>query len=168
MIGRILDVWGAGWVRRWHMSTVPALARSDDFNAGHQGRVARLVLALHPDPSRDLLAAALTHDDGEKRAGDISSEAKRAMDDDDADRLDRDEQGGRIDVWGKDYVPTDSFSDAQWLHFADKLDALMWATSHAPLAVASDEWEAAIRRLQAMADALGCNVRIYDVVDALS
>lgn len=70
-----LRAWRASFVRRWH--THPDLAASGDTNAGHQQRTALLVLHLHPDPSREMLIEALTHDQGEVGPGDVSGPAKR-------------------------------------------------------------------------------------------
>ena len=53
---QILRAWRASFVHRWHtdhdMCDVP------DYNHGHQGRTALLVLQIFPDCSRTLLAWA--------------------------------------------------------------------------------------------------------------
>ena len=75
MTAMLATIFRAGRVRRWHSDA--DLSWTDDYNDAHQGRVARLLLALHPNPSAVLLAAALTHDDGELKAGDMGHALKR-------------------------------------------------------------------------------------------
>ena len=70
-------LYNAGAVRRWH--TNPHMAHVVDTIDGHSGRVAKLILLLHPAPSMALIRAALTHDDGEHATGDVPYPAKAAM-----------------------------------------------------------------------------------------
>lgn len=62
----------AGEVRRWH--TRPMV--HDQTVASHSWNVARLVLAIHPSASRDLLVEAIMHDVGEGGSGDTPAYAK--------------------------------------------------------------------------------------------
>ncbi|WRH62061.1 MAG: YfbR-like 5'-deoxynucleotidase [Fuscovulum sp.] len=123
--GNLLAIFHAGLVHRWHRS--PFLAHTVDRLDGHQGRVARIILMLHPSPSRALIFHALTHDDGESATGDVPSPAKKAN-----PILRREleimEDERRAELWGAD-DPL-SQSDQLWFHFADKLDAFMWAKHH--------------------------------------
>ena len=70
-------LYNAGAVRRWH--TNPHMAHVVDTIDGHSGRVAKMILLLHPAPSMALIRAALTHDDGEYAVGDIPGPAKSAL-----------------------------------------------------------------------------------------
>lgn len=131
----LLQIFRAGFVQRWH--TNPDLAHTNDRIDGHSARVARIILALHPDPSVDLLRAALIHDDGEHGVGDIKAPAK------DADEilstyLEGAERGHRMMLWGED---SELSQDCRaWLRFADRLDAYMWAAHHAPHVLTGDGW----------------------------
>lgn len=57
----------AGEVVRWH--TLPMSRR--DTVAEHSWNVARIVLAIHPSASRELIIEALMHDIGEVMTGDM-------------------------------------------------------------------------------------------------
>lgn len=147
------EMFRAGFVRRWH--TNPDMCHTIDPDAYHAGRVARLIIALHPSPSAILLAACLTHDDGEIAAGDMCGEAKR-KDPELADRLEVVEAAKRIDIWGMDHVACLADDDKAWLKFADRLDAYMWANFHAPHVMGCDGWPEARKRLLSQSTALGC------------
>lgn len=130
MTGAILSIWQACRVRRWH--TNAELAGTDDRIDGHSGRVARIILKLHPCPSRDLLIAALIHDDGEYGIGDIAQPAKvmlRQFEPAAMARLNACEEDALAEVWQApiDYLTT---TETQWLRFADRLDAYVWAAKH--------------------------------------
>jgi hypothetical protein len=72
----LAPVWVAGEVRRWHAN--PALARSGQDNANHQGRCVQLLFLLNPTASPALIRAVAFHDVGEVFAGDLSAPFKRA------------------------------------------------------------------------------------------
>ena len=119
----IYRIFMAGLTTRWH--TNPWLAQTHDRIDGHQGRVARLILALWPDASRDLIVAALTHDDGESITGDIPYQRGKTTDQENA------ETAARIIIWCRRHSML-SFEDAARLRFCDRLDAAMWMLHHAP------------------------------------
>ena len=116
-------IYNAGAVRRWH--TNPHMAHVVDTIDGHSGRVAKLILLLHPAPSMALIRAALTHDDGEYAVGDIPGPAKAAMPTAVRDALDAIETAAREAIWGPDPVLTEA--EALWLRYADRLDAYITA-----------------------------------------
>lgn len=123
-------LYNAGAVRRWH--TNPHMAHVVDTIGSHSGRVAKLILMLHPAPSMALIRAALTHDDGEYATGDISGHAKAALLPAVREALDAIEQHAREAIWGPDPVLTDN--EALWLRYADRVDAYMVAfRSGAPM-----------------------------------
>lgn len=145
------EVFLAGLVHRWH--TNPHLAHTHDRLDGHAGRVARILLAMHPDPSVALLRAALTHDDGESVSGDIPGPTKRA----------HPEYAGAAEVleraeierlWGRD---GDDLTPCalRWLCFADRLDAYQWAAHFAPQRIWDDGWPESRAWLMSEARALG-------------
>lgn len=134
----IRAVFNAGRVRRWHSN--PILSWTSDYLDGHQGRVARLLLALHPRPSERLLVAALTHDDGESGPGDMSAEFKKANPNLRA-AVKAAEEETFEKIWGvsppENGMPK---SDVEWLKFADRLDSYMWMMHHRPELAKKDDW----------------------------
>jgi len=150
----LLKIFRAGFVRRWH--THPDLAHTCDRIDGHSARVARIILALHPGPSRDLIRAALIHDDGESVVGDVPFPTMRAMEMRCADGalfLAECETEAVEGIWGA-CKPLGAH-DIAWLKFADRLDAYMWAAHHAPHVLGGDGWPEARAWLQAEAWGLG-------------
>lgn len=72
----IVNAYEAGFVQRFHTHT--RLARFGQTNGHHSCGVAALTMALHPMVSIDLLKACITHDQGERFAGDLPSPMKNA------------------------------------------------------------------------------------------
>jgi len=138
-------VFRAGCVHRWH--TNPDLCHTVDRIDAHQGRVARMMLALWPDCSVPALHYALTHDDGESVVGDAPSTTKGAFD------LTRAESVARAAIW-----PGDVSLSAQELlriRFCDRLDAYMWARHHAPHVMGGDGWPECAAWLRSVSGDLG-------------
>ena len=150
----------AGFVRRWH--TNPDLAHTNDRIDGHAGRVARIILMLHPSPSLALIRAALIHDDGESVVGDVKAPTKDAFPVI-ADALEEMEVQAVWDIWGSG--PLLSSDDLAWLKFADRLDAYMWAAHHAPHVMGGDGWPEAWGWIEGEAARLGCWSMIADVIE---
>ena len=141
----------AGFTRRWH--TNPDLAHTNDRIDGHAGRVARIILMMHPSPSLELVRAALIHDDGESLTGDLPGPFKAAMPPEVGRHFDRAESAEIIDIWGRGFRLTGQ--EVSWLKFADRLDAFMWCAWHAPHCMNGDGWPECREWLDAMAVKLG-------------
>jgi len=150
-------VFRAGFVRRWH--TNPDLAHTCDRIDGHSARVARIILALHPDPSLVLVTAALIHDDGESVTGDVPMTAKRGRL---KTELNAAEGAALRGLWGDG--PMLCGDDHAWLQFADRLDAYMWAAHHAPHVLDRDGWPEARVWLEDAADRLGVGPAVLEVL----
>ena len=105
------EIFKAGRVRRWHQN--PDLSDTHDYNDGHAGRVARIILALHENPSKRLIIAALQHDDGEFVAGDISGPVKRENQVF-VGVLNTIEAKFRADLWGYDALSFLSDDEEAW------------------------------------------------------
>ena len=153
----------AGMVQRWH--TNPWLAASGDRADGHAARVARIILFLHPAPSADLIGAALTHDDGEIAVGDMKATLKDARPDI-ADALAQIEDAHARMIWGQwPPRPGDlSPKDRDWLHFADRLDAWLWA-QRCGCDTSRDGWPEAAEWLTAAARRLvGPDAAVFDPI----
>ena len=132
----------------------PELAHTGDRIDAHSGRVARIILVLHPAPSLALLRGALIHDDGESAVGDVKAPTKDA-DAAFAAMLQAAEERELDRLWpGREALNSE---EADWLHFADRLDAFMWAAHHAPHVLGRDGWHEAGARLAKVAERLGCN-----------
>lgn len=152
-------VWNAGRVRRWH--TNPDLSWTDDYLDGHQGRVARLLLALHPAPSRALIVAALTHDDGEWAVGDIARPAKEDLAEMEPaawSRMLACEDEARADVWGDALALQPD--QVAWLRLCDRLDAHMWMLANKPKLRKRPDWREDRGWIEARAQELGADVAI--------
>ena len=148
----IQRIFYAGLTTRWH--TNPHLAQTCDRLDGHQGRVARLILALFPDASRDLLIAALTHDDGESVTGDIPATTGKTAEQMGAEAL------ARGEIWGLGFQLLARY-ERERLRLADKLDAYMWAEHHAPAVVLDGgEWSEAWQEIVKLAVELGVEDRL--------
>jgi len=141
------SIFNAGRVRRWHTS--PVLSCTDDYLDGHQGRVARLALALFPDDAV-LLRAALTHDDGESATGDVPNPVKNKMPIAFRSWWDQMEDAAARAMWGPQLSPS-----AHRLRLCDKLDALMWVQHHAPHLLARADWQKDVAEVEGLSHACG-------------
>lgn len=157
------QIFNAGRVRRWHNN--PDLSRFEDYNDAHQGRVARIILALHPKPSACLIVAALTHDDGELFAGDMTRGTKDANPEL-REVVRQVERVGFKQVWGIDDLPSDHLSDdeKEWLKFADRLDSYMWMKHVRPQLAHRPEWVAACDELKKTAKELNVLMDVWQVI----
>lgn len=148
-------IFRAGFVRRWH--TNPDLAHTGDRLDGHHGRVARLLLALWPaSSSREILIAALTHDDGESVVGDMPATVKGAGVTCAA------EDAARRAIWGNDPGLTEV--ERARLKFCDRLDSFMWARHHAPQVLDGDGWPEAREWLHSQSIEMGVSDKIGELI----
>ena len=161
MTPSLLSIFAAARVTRWH--THPRLSLTHDPLDGHQGRVARIIMALHPAPSAQLLMAALTHDDGEHVTGDMPGETKRDID----ERLLSDlaflEEDARERLWGNVHINVTG-ENADWLRLADRIDAFMWCGFHAAEELDKPEWQRARQWIFDASAKLGCNAPVGEML----
>lgn len=108
-----------GYCARWHAH--PEMAGTECVDA-HAARVAKILLFFWPKAGRKLLAAALTHDDGEMGLGDVAGPAKRRHADL-AEAMDRLEADNRRALGIADFDLTPF--EACCLDLSDKLAGLM-------------------------------------------
>lgn len=156
----IRQIWRAGRVRRWHMN--PDMAHTEDYNDGHQARVARLLIALFPSASFDLIKAALTHDDEELFCGDVSGPVKREQ----PEAYAALESFGRIGaraMWGG-HMPHETLTERElrWLHFCDRLDAAKWVQHTNKRHLRVDGWDNAIDWLRTQSMNFGIHELVFD------
>lgn len=120
---KLSDYWTAyraGKVNRIH--TEPGLHQEN--LAEHSHGVAMCLILLHPDPHGPLLKAALLHDLGEYKTGDLPSPTKKATPEvsDWCDKV----QEEFLSSLGIRY-PELHEQDKLALHIADKFDFAMWS-----------------------------------------
>ncbi|MEM8822058.1 MAG: YfbR-like 5'-deoxynucleotidase [Pseudomonadota bacterium] len=160
---RVRDAFRAGFVRRWHAN--PDLADTIDPVHGHAGRVARLVALLHPNPSAQVLIAALAHDDGEIVVGDLSAPFKRENPDI-AIAADAMEARHPARIWGADPLANLEPFDRDLLKLCDRLDAYLWVQKHAQYIPAQPAWREARDWLLSEARRLELGPVVHDLIAA--
>jgi len=117
-------VYKSGGVRRWHSN--PELADSNQTLAQHQWGVAVIILAEHPNPSKELLYAALLHDVGELVVGDLPAPFKKANPKIAAAHKVAEQKA--MERMGVEYDLTPK--ETAWLKWADRKEAYMWMIAH--------------------------------------
>jgi hypothetical protein len=154
----ILEIWNSN-VNRWHASRCHALRNSGDTTDAHAARCCRLLLALKPDASANLIAATLHHDVAERVTGDTPSGAKQ-----DAtlrDTLVRLEIAETMRLRLSEAVTAE---DADWIKLVDHLDAYLWCAMVAPAELDTQDWRTAWGYIMARADRLGVIVPVFDLI----
>lgn len=108
----------SGKVRRWHTHH-----NMDQNNADHSWGVAMILLSIHPEPSLDLIRAAMMHDCGEYLTGDVPGFAKQRN-----PELEKQLKFAEADAMGAlGFRPPElSKTDQAWLSLADALEAIMF------------------------------------------
>lgn len=154
----------SGSVQRWHMN--PAMARSGQTNADHQGRCVLLLLALHPAPPPPLIRALAAHDVGEFGAGDLSYDFKRAQPEFAAQHAAFEAQS-REGLCGPD--PELTLDEARWLKLIDRLEAACWVLVSNPGEYdrAASGWARAEVALLYDARQLGCGDAVHGLLHDL-
>lgn len=120
-ISKIKALRSSGLVERLH--TMP---HHGSYNvAQHCYGVCSLLFVLHPNPSIDLIRAALWHDFGEQWTGDIPAPIKW-QEPELAEILRRVEQKYEIDYFGADITENLSGEELFWLKCCDIIELLLW------------------------------------------
>lgn len=147
-----------GQTVRYH--TNPVMSRLHQTDADHTWGVAMIILALHPNPSRNLLAQTIVHDCGEKWAGDLSSPFKQmypkiAKAHADAEtQLARDHKVPQFEL---------TANEVDWLRFADYLERHLYAEIYHPWVVKQPDWVKQHDLIVEMAKSLGIIEDIFEV-----
>ena len=115
----LVQILRGGYCTRWHAN--PDLAHIRETLAEHHGRVVQILLALHPDASARLLAAAVHHDCGEPLVGDLPAPFKAGWPD--IARAHAEAEGEMLAELGV-HVEMDA-QDTGWLKLADALAAIL-------------------------------------------
>jgi len=153
--------WMAHRVQRWH--TNPHLARFGQTLADHCHGVALFVMQLHPNPSRQLIAAALLHDGGEHYVGDIPSPAKKRLPPEVMAAINEAEAAAAVAL-DPDWFDADELEkvDMVWLKLADMLEAYVYARHHNTAAL-DNTFEALKDDALTMADVLGVRSQVAEI-----
>mgnify|MGYP000947766959 CR=1 FL=1 len=154
----------SGSVQRWHMN--PAMARTGQSDADHQGRCVHLLLVLHPCPSAALIRAVATHDGGELDAGDLSYDFKRQNPGIAAGHA-AFEDVARQAIFGPD--PELTLDEARWVKLIDRLERACWCLTACPQEYArpASGWLKAESFLLLTADDLGCGIAVRGLLHDL-
>jgi 5'-deoxynucleotidase YfbR-like HD superfamily hydrolase len=154
----IRDIWNSD-VTRWHSSRCHALRHSGDTTDAHAARCCRLLLALKPDASANLIAATLHHDVAERVTGDVPFGAKQ-----DAtlrDTLVRLEVNENMRLQLREAVTLDEWD---WIKLVDRLDAYLWAQMVAPAELAKQDWRNAWADILARAGRLDVRQQVANLI----
>lgn len=116
---KIDELWYNAQVRRFH--TVPLVG--EQTVAAHSWGVAMIILRLHPDPTKALLAAALTHDLAESYVGDVPY-TLREFDAKLKSSIDTIEKSLLKEEFGIEYGLT--LEEQNWLACADMLELVLF------------------------------------------
>jgi hypothetical protein len=154
----IRDIWNSDCLR-WHASRCHALRHSGDTTDAHAARCCRLLLALKPDASANLIAATLHHDVAERVTGDTPWNAKQ-----DATlryvlvRLEAAENQ-RLGLTTPRHA-----EDVDWIKLVDRLDAYLWAQMVAPAELAKQDWRNAWADILARAGWLDVRGQVANLI----
>jgi len=142
----------SSFVRRWH--TDAKLAPALQSNGHHQWGVGVLILTLHPNPSRALILAALTHDAGEMLTGDLPYTFKhRYADSAVVGAIGAAEEQARSEMLGF-YAPVDEIERA-WLVMCDRLESVLYVAVHDPDRLGHEDWKNLRAKIEGWAFLLG-------------
>ena len=146
-----------GQTVRYH--TNPVMARLHQTDADHSWGVAMIILALHPNPSRNLLGQAIAHDSGEKWAGDLSYPFKRMF-----PEIKKLHNKAEKELALHHKIPQFELTleEAKWLRFADRLECHLYAEIFHPWVVKQPDWVAQHKLIEEMAIELGINQDIFE------
>lgn len=158
-----LNLYLSGFVRRFH--THQRLGAHGQTTGHHQWGAAALILGLHPNPSRELLAAALTHDVGEFVTGDRPYPFKRLHPEAEA-CIANYEDGARQDMLGSanSWIAKLTDRDRQWLELADKLECALYVATVEPALLYTSNWVDYLDHVADLAVPLGVVVEVRALV----
>jgi hypothetical protein len=154
----IRDIWNSD-VNRWHASRCHALRNSGDTTDAHAARCCRLLLALKPDASANLIAATLHHDVAERVTGDVPWGAKQ--DGTLRDTLARLEVAEIMRLRLSEAITAEQ---ADWIKLVDRLDAYLWCQMAAPAELAQRDWRLSWADILERADRLNVRVPVLGLI----
>lgn len=146
-----------GQTVRYH--TNPVMSRLHQTDADHSWGVAIIILKLHPNPSRNLVAQAIVHDCGEKWAGDLSHPFKRVY-----PMLGLEHSAAEKQLALNHQIPQFELTkeESEWLRFADRLECHYFAEIYHPWMTKDPSWERTKEMIVAKALELGITVDVFE------
>ena len=107
-------------VKRWHREKIPAQTTCD-----HSGKMVLLCVALHPNPSANLLKAIILHDAEEYLTGDFPSEVKEQIPE--LQKIEAQARGDFLEMFELENPFVKLTPDENlWLKYLDKLECLLY------------------------------------------
>lgn len=157
---RLWALWASGRVTRFHQN--PLMAHLNQTNAEHQWGCFAILMALHPNPSRDLIVAVLSHDMPELRAGDVSYVTKTKYPElrEILDEIEF-EEGREMDV----PISILEGDERDWLSLVDRLEPLIYAHTYNPKELDNAGWAESYPALKELAVKLGCANAVCAFID---
>jgi hypothetical protein len=156
----MIESYHAGQVVRYHSN--PRIARLGQSDGEHSWGVAIIIDQLHPDPSRDLLRAALRHDGGEMYAGDLSQPFKQA-------NPEFAEQHRKIEAEAATAIglrlPHLTPEEQDWLVLADRLEAVLYVNLHMPWMMKEDGWPDLVTDIWIRSNALNVQKTVGELIN---
>lgn len=121
------EIFRTGQVLRYHAN--PLMAPLGQTDADHTWGVVAIILMLHPNPSRNLLGAAVFHDSGEFWAGDLPYPFKR-----DFPALAQQHQQCEAQLAQFNGVPQFEITEEEklWIKLADRVESQLYARLYRP------------------------------------
>ena len=146
-----------GQTVRYH--TNPVMSRLHQTDADHSWGVAIIILKLHPNPSRNLVAQAIVHDCGEKWAGDLSYPFKRMY-----PEIGRNHAEAEKQLAMDHRIPQFELTkeESEWLRFADRLERHYFAEIYHPWVTKQPDWVKTHEMINEMAVQLGITVDVFE------
>lgn len=149
LLDKAINAYEAGYVQRYH--THPRFARFGQNDGHHSYGVAALMIVLHPHPSAELLRVCITHDQGERFAGDLAAPCKR-------DNPDLAKEHAALErLMLMKYFdranPDLRDIDYNWLKMVDMLECYMFASLTIPEALDTHAWSQLGEAIEARAEA---------------
>lgn len=146
---------------RYH--TDPLLTRVNQTNADHSWGVVYLITCFHPNPSANLLRAAITHDCAEFQVGDVPGPVK-SQDTYLKDHLDLAETR-ILDEAGMLWVLTRT--EEKWIKWADCLEACLFMYTFQPNYMDREDWRECAAAVERLSEELGVPGTLRELLDEI-
>ncbi len=148
----------SGYCTRWHAN--PDLAHIRETLAEHHARVAQIICALHPNPSANLIKAALHHDCGEMMVGDLPWPFKQRHPTIAADHA----EAEALALATMGIIHNITAIEQAWLKMADRLAAIAHVAQVAQHLMERADWRADCWAVMKQAEGLGCTIGVLAIM----
>lgn len=155
------ETWRANFVKRWHSNV--DMNHVEDYIAAHSARMATLVLRLWPHCRKELLAAIITHDIGERKVGDFPYDFKQANPDL-AKYLGEEEQIARDKFMEGDWVKRLHTNEMKMLKLVDRIDSHLLVLMRNPKLAMTTPWQEQLYRDYEIAGELDVELELVKLI----